>query len=272
VDLDELRAHDFGHLDAEGHTCLDCTGAGLAPSSLVRASAARITGGVFGNPHSESPAARASGDLPAAARAAVLRHFAADPAEHAVVFTANVTAALRLVGESYPFAPGGRLVLLLAPPSSPPGPAPRTPPGSTSHARPDARTTCGTYPNSGPGGPDRAPSCRTAPVVGLWSPARVCDSTVLPAPLLPAITVSCPAPTSNDTSSNTRPAPRTSCVTSRNSRWRPVVRVMSGRIGVDMGAACHPGVSHTVAKGGRVSRRWPSSGLTGSGLVTSLPP
>ncbi|MDV9178285.1 aminotransferase class V-fold PLP-dependent enzyme [Streptomyces sp. W16] len=113
VDLDELRAHDFGYLDAEGHTYLDCMGAGLAPSSLVRASAARITGGVFGNPHSESPASRASGGLLAEARAAVLRHFAADPAEYTVVFTANATAALRLVGESYPFAPGSRLVMLL---------------------------------------------------------------------------------------------------------------------------------------------------------------
>ncbi|MEV6539505.1 aminotransferase class V-fold PLP-dependent enzyme [Streptomyces sp. NPDC051665] len=113
VDLGELRARDFGYLDAEGHTYLDYTGAGLAPTSLVRAGAERITGGVFGNPHSESPASRASGDLLVRARAAVLRHFHADPAEYTVVFTANATAALRLVGESYPFAPGGRLVMLL---------------------------------------------------------------------------------------------------------------------------------------------------------------
>ena len=113
VDLGELRARDFGYLDAEGHTYLDYTGAGLAPASLVRASAERITGSVFGNPHSESPASRASGDLLARARAAVLRHFHADPAEYTVVFTANATAALRLIGESYPFAPGGRLVMLL---------------------------------------------------------------------------------------------------------------------------------------------------------------
>lgn len=36
--------------------------------------------------------------------------------------------------------------------------------------------------------------------------------------------------------------------------------------------AGHPGVSHTVANGGSVSRTWPSSGLTGSRLITSLPP
>lgn len=115
-------------------------------------------------------------------------------------------------------------------------------------------SSCGTNPNSGPGGPGWAPSCSTSPAVGRCSPARVCSNTVLPAPLLPAMTTSRPAPTSKDTSSNTRPAPRTSCETPRNSRRRPVARAVSGGIGVDMGAACHPGVSHTVAKGGSVSR------------------
>lgn len=133
-------------------------------------------------------------------------------------------------------------------------------------------SSCGTNPNSGPGDPGWAPSCRTSPEAGAWSPARVCNSTVLPAPLLPAMTTRRPAPTSNDTSSNTRPAPRTSCVTARNSSCRPVTCAVSGGIGVGMGAACHPGVSHTVARGGSVSRIWPSSGLTGSGFLTSLPP
>ncbi|MFI6643012.1 aminotransferase class V-fold PLP-dependent enzyme [Streptomyces sp. NPDC050504] len=109
----ELREREFGYLDAGGHTYLDHTGAGLPPSSLVHASAARITAGCYGNPHSESPASRASGRLLAEARDAVLRHFNADPAEYAVVFTANATGALRLVGEAYPFTPHSRLVLTL---------------------------------------------------------------------------------------------------------------------------------------------------------------
>ncbi|MFS8201578.1 aminotransferase class V-fold PLP-dependent enzyme [Streptomyces sp. CWNU-52B] len=112
-DLAELRSREFGHLDTDGHTYLDHTGAGLAPASLVRASADRITGGVFGNPHSESPASRASGTLLAQARQAVLRHFRADPAEYAVIFTPNATGALRLVGEAYPFHRGSRLVMPL---------------------------------------------------------------------------------------------------------------------------------------------------------------
>lgn len=109
----ELRAREFGYLDEGGHTYLDHTGAGLPPRSLVAGSAKRVTGGLFGNPHSESPASRASGDLLAEARAAVLRHFNADPAEYAVIFTPNATGALRLVGEAYPLGRGSRLVMPL---------------------------------------------------------------------------------------------------------------------------------------------------------------
>ncbi|MEO3849633.1 aminotransferase class V-fold PLP-dependent enzyme [Streptomyces sp. B8F3] len=109
----ELRELEFGYLDEGGHTYLDHTGAGLPPRSLVAGSARRITGGLFGNPHSESPASRASGDRLAEARQAVLRYFKADPAEYAVIFTPNATGALRLVGEAYPLGRGSRLVLSL---------------------------------------------------------------------------------------------------------------------------------------------------------------
>ncbi|MFF7188414.1 aminotransferase class V-fold PLP-dependent enzyme [Streptomyces sp. NPDC008222] len=112
-DFARLRADEFGYLDAGGHVYLDHTGAGLPPRSLVTGSAQRITGGLFGNPHSESPASRSSGRLLAEARQAVLRHFRADPAEYTVVFTSNATGALRLVGEAYPFTRGSRLVMSL---------------------------------------------------------------------------------------------------------------------------------------------------------------
>ncbi|RPE43047.1 selenocysteine lyase/cysteine desulfurase [Streptomyces sp. Ag109_O5-1] len=109
----ELREREFGYLDEGGHTYLDHTGAGLPPRSLVMGSARRITGGLFGNPHSESPASRASGLLLAEARQAVLRHFNADPDDYAVIFTPNATGALRLVGEAYPFTRDSRLVMSL---------------------------------------------------------------------------------------------------------------------------------------------------------------
>ena len=51
-----------------------------------------------------------STSLAADARAAVLQFFEAT-SDYTVVFTANATAALKLVGESYPFRLGGSLVL-----------------------------------------------------------------------------------------------------------------------------------------------------------------
>ncbi|MFI9646388.1 aminotransferase class V-fold PLP-dependent enzyme [Streptomyces sp. NPDC052040] len=112
-DFARLRAEEFGHVDAGGHTYLDHTGAALPPRSLVLGSARRITGGLYGNPHSGSPASLASGRLLAEARQAVLRHFHADPGEYAVIFTPNATGALRLVGEAYPFSRRNGLVMSL---------------------------------------------------------------------------------------------------------------------------------------------------------------
>ena len=44
-----------------------------------------------------------------ATRAQILAFFRASPEEYEVIFTPNATGALRLVGESYPFGPGGRV-------------------------------------------------------------------------------------------------------------------------------------------------------------------
>ena len=46
-----------------------------------------------------------------ATRAQILEFFRASPEEYEVIFTPNATGALRLVGESYPFGPGGRYLL-----------------------------------------------------------------------------------------------------------------------------------------------------------------
>jgi selenocysteine lyase/cysteine desulfurase len=106
-----LRAREFGRLDDTGHTYLDYTGSALPADSHVAAHAALLRAQVLGNPHSDSPASRASTRAVESARAATLRFFDADPAEYAVVFTANASGALRLVGEAFPFAPGSRFVL-----------------------------------------------------------------------------------------------------------------------------------------------------------------
>jgi len=82
---------------------LDYTGTGLAPSSLVAAHRAALERGVFGNPHSSHAASRRSTAMLDDARHAVLAFFGVDASTHAVCFTANATAAAKLVAESYPF-------------------------------------------------------------------------------------------------------------------------------------------------------------------------
>ncbi|PHH91321.1 hypothetical protein CDD83_969 [Cordyceps sp. RAO-2017] len=109
--LDELRATEYSYLDEQGHVYLDYTGAGLAARAQYRAHETRSTGTTFGNPHSASPTSQSSTEVVELARRRVLSHLNASADEYAVIFTANATAAIRLVGESYPFRRGTRLVL-----------------------------------------------------------------------------------------------------------------------------------------------------------------
>jgi selenocysteine lyase/cysteine desulfurase len=109
--LDELRAAEYSYLDADGHTYLDYTGAGLVADAQLRAHAERLRGKCFGNPHSENPTSSASTALVEQAREAVLRYFGTTASEYAVIFTQNATGACRLVGEAYPFRPLSHFVL-----------------------------------------------------------------------------------------------------------------------------------------------------------------
>jgi molybdenum cofactor sulfurtransferase len=65
----------------------------------------------FGNPHSTNPASQAMTNLVEHVRTYVLDYFNATPDDYAAIFTANARGALKLVGESYPFAPGGQYLL-----------------------------------------------------------------------------------------------------------------------------------------------------------------
>ncbi len=110
--LDELRAKEYARLDELDHVYLDYTGGGLYAESQLREHFELLRQGVFGNPHSLSPTSRASTGLNERARAIVLEFFHADPGEYTVIFTSNATNALKLLGEAYPFQPGGQYLLL----------------------------------------------------------------------------------------------------------------------------------------------------------------
>ncbi|HEX9056696.1 MAG TPA: aminotransferase class V-fold PLP-dependent enzyme [Ktedonobacterales bacterium] len=109
--LDELRASEYGRLDRAGHIYLDYTGGGLYAESQVRAHMDLLLNNVFGNPHSSNPTSLAMTRLIESARASVLRFFNASPDEYVAIFTLNASGALKLVGESYPFQPGGEYLL-----------------------------------------------------------------------------------------------------------------------------------------------------------------
>lgn len=107
----ELRTREFGRLDRAGLAYLDFVGAGLHAESQLSAHHALLARQVLGNPHAESGPSLTSTAILDGARARILRFLEADPTEYVVIFSANATAAIKLIGESFPFTPGGHCVL-----------------------------------------------------------------------------------------------------------------------------------------------------------------
>ncbi|EEH44155.1 uncharacterized protein PADG_00444 [Paracoccidioides brasiliensis Pb18] len=110
--IDRIRRTDYPTLDREGHIYLDYTGGGLYADSQLRAHHDLLHSNVFGNPHSLNPTSSAITELDEQARTLVYSFFRASPEEYAVIFTANASHAMKLVGESYPFCPGAEIMLL----------------------------------------------------------------------------------------------------------------------------------------------------------------
>jgi len=111
VEQAALREREYARLDRLDQVYLDYTGGGLHAESQLRQHMDLLANSVLGNPHSHNPTSLAATELVERARAYVLSYFNADPAEYVVIFTANASGALKLVGESYPFAPGARYLL-----------------------------------------------------------------------------------------------------------------------------------------------------------------
>ncbi len=110
-ELSQLRASEFSRLDTTRHVYLDYTGGGLYGESQIRQHGQWLLTSVLGNPHSSNPTSLAATDRVEHCRKRVLEFFNADPDEYGVIFTANASQALKLVGESYPFEPGDRFLL-----------------------------------------------------------------------------------------------------------------------------------------------------------------
>lgn len=108
--LDELRKSDFGRLDAQNHVYLDFTGGQLYGESQVRKHQEFLCSQILGNPHSINPSSALAEKHIEATRTKVLEYFNATE-DYYCIFTANASAALKIVGECYPFREDGQLLL-----------------------------------------------------------------------------------------------------------------------------------------------------------------
>jgi len=100
--IDELRAADFKRL--EGMVYLDHAGATLYSEAQMADVAKDLMSNVYGNPHSQSDSSMATSDLVTSMRHQVLKYFSASPRDYKCIFTSGATAALKLVGECFPWS------------------------------------------------------------------------------------------------------------------------------------------------------------------------
>lgn len=84
-----------------GKIYLDHGGSTVYSRSLIEAFSEKMMANLYGNPHSASAPAKLSGYAVESIREKTLEFFKADPEHFDLVFTANATAAIKLVAESF---------------------------------------------------------------------------------------------------------------------------------------------------------------------------
>ncbi|VAI80119.1 unnamed protein product [Triticum turgidum subsp. durum] len=97
-----MRAADFKRL--QGTVYLDHAGAALYSEPQMADVVKDLTSNFYGNPHSQSDSSMAATDQVTAARHQVLKYFNASPRDYKCIFTSGATAALKLVGECFPWS------------------------------------------------------------------------------------------------------------------------------------------------------------------------
>lgn len=109
--FDEIRASQFARLDADDQAYLDYTGSALYAECQITAHSNRMRNMVLGNPHSENGPSLVSTAIINEAKTRVLRFLDAPASDYVVCFTANTSAAIKLVAESFQFGADAPLVL-----------------------------------------------------------------------------------------------------------------------------------------------------------------
>ncbi|XP_038626436.1 molybdenum cofactor sulfurase [Tachyglossus aculeatus] len=101
--LEHMRDREFGRL--RGTTYLDHAGATLFPQSQLTRFMKDLSENVYGNPHSQNLSSKLTFDTIEHVRYRILEHFNTTAEDYTVIFTSGSTAALKLVGEAFPWNP-----------------------------------------------------------------------------------------------------------------------------------------------------------------------
>lgn len=108
--FENLRARQYHRLDEQKHIYLDYTGGNLYAESQLEQHFTFLKKNSLGNPHSSNPTSQLATKLVAETRKKILSFFNAE--DYYCVFTPNASAALKIVGECYPFETEGHFLLL----------------------------------------------------------------------------------------------------------------------------------------------------------------
>ncbi|KAG0020071.1 hypothetical protein BGZ80_004835 [Entomortierella chlamydospora] len=100
--IDAIRKEQYPQL--KDSIYLDHAGATLPAQHLLQRFSADLYSNLYANPHSKSPSSQATSARVDSARRKILEHFKASiHGEWDVIFTANATAGIKLVGEAFPW-------------------------------------------------------------------------------------------------------------------------------------------------------------------------
>ncbi|KAH0574878.1 Molybdenum cofactor sulfurase [Spironucleus salmonicida] len=101
--LESLRRKEFSYLTKNG-TYLDFTGAGMFQESQLQNTINELSNNLYCNTHSLSACSKNTDKTVEEVRNALLDYFNAPKGTYSIIFTASATAALKLVGDSFPWS------------------------------------------------------------------------------------------------------------------------------------------------------------------------
>ncbi|XP_047326781.1 molybdenum cofactor sulfurase isoform X2 [Impatiens glandulifera] len=100
----EIRSTEFKRLLDSNRVYLDHAGATLYSELQMEAVCKDLTSNVYGNPHSQSDSSFSTSEIVRKAREQVLDFCNASHRDYKCIFTSGATAALKLVGEAFPWS------------------------------------------------------------------------------------------------------------------------------------------------------------------------